>query len=116
MKKTILAVAGILVLGWAVVHGQTSTETATNFKQESDKIKELVMKSKSTKDEKEKTEIYSMIKNRIPQSKEEIETLLDLADKEKEQEGELNNAITEGALSNVEDPAFGSIFAKRIKG
>ena len=29
MKKTILAMAGILVLGWAVVQGQTSTDTAT---------------------------------------------------------------------------------------
>jgi len=33
MRKTILAMVGILVLGWAVVQGQTSTDTATELQQ-----------------------------------------------------------------------------------
>ncbi|HAX61209.1 MAG TPA: hypothetical protein DCX95_01420 [Elusimicrobia bacterium] len=33
MRKTILAMAGLLVFGWAVSQGQTSTETATQMQQ-----------------------------------------------------------------------------------
>lgn len=33
MRKTILAVTMVLAFGWAVVQGQTSTETATQLQQ-----------------------------------------------------------------------------------